>query len=99
MAKSGTRDLENVITLHFSIFRGNLFTAQQSDNTFKLFCKSDASLDELTKRNNFKLSETSNFLECKKLRSFINNKNNNGAKCYPCGKPDGTLNGTKLEFL
>ena len=41
--KSGVRDLENVITLHFSMLSGNLLTEHQSDRIFKSICKSDAS--------------------------------------------------------
>jgi len=38
-----SRDLKNVIHLHFSMLRGNLLTIHQSDRIFKSICKSDAS--------------------------------------------------------
>jgi hypothetical protein len=85
--------------LHLSIFNGNLFELHQVDSVFRSFWRRAKSECDLIKRKIFISSEKSNLLELGKCKSFMNNKNNNGARWDPWGTSYGMLKGAEWKFF
>lgn len=76
-----------------------MFLLHQIDKRVKSFCNKTESEDDFITRKNFTSSAKSNLLELSKCKSLINNIKSKGAKCEPCGTPDGILKGHEVKFF